>query len=281
MSHAILLSSKSVREQRKVFKRRLIKSGAFFVCKKMDKTKLKQWIDELIEKDELWRFYKSKEFMKLKGQILKSQHYECQICREQGIITRADTVHHVQYVRTHPELALSEYYEFNGELKRNLIAVCKSCHNKIHTEKGFRQKRTIKVVTGLPGAGKTTYVKQRRESYEPVYDLDYIVKALALEGDAENLKHIANGLLYEFINQCEGKSAWIIRTAPGTEELRHMMSKGCVFIDLDTSPDECRTRRNISEDEFERIEIRHEIYLQELKSLQESAIGASDNSERW
>ena len=100
-------------------------------------------IRELIAKDELWRFYKSKEWIRLKEKILKENHYECSECRKQGIITRYDdgrllsTVHHVCHVRDHPELALSEWYKdySTGKLERNLIPVCKACHNKLHPEK--------------------------------------------------------------------------------------------------------------------------------------------------
>lgn len=248
----------------------------------MEAERLVQWIRELIDQDALWKFYKSKEFVKLKDGILKKQHYECQVCREQGIITKADTVHHIQYVRSHPELALSEYYNDNGQQKRNLIAVCKSCHNKIHTEKGFRQKAAIKVVTGLPGAGKTTYVAQRRENNEPVFDLDYMVSAMALGGKADHLHQVANGLLKEFILQCKDKSAWVIRVAPGSDELRYMLAHGCVFIDLDTPELLCRERRNIPTDEMERIVARHTIYLDELKHLQMMRTGAAvDDKERW
>jgi 5-methylcytosine-specific restriction endonuclease McrA len=112
----------------------------------MDKDELKKWIENLIKKNELWRFYKSKEWIVLKEQILKENHYECAICRQQGIITRYDidedgnkrllsTVHHVQYVRRHPALALSRTYTYQGKEYKNLIAVCKSCHNKLHPEK--------------------------------------------------------------------------------------------------------------------------------------------------
>ena len=65
---------------------------------------LVDWIEELIDVDELWRFYKSKEFRKLKEEVLREQHHECQVCKEKGILTKADTVHHIQYVRNHPEL---------------------------------------------------------------------------------------------------------------------------------------------------------------------------------
>lgn len=100
-------------------------------------------IRELIDKDELWRFYKSKEWIRLKNKILKENHYECAECRKHGVITRYDdgrllsTVHHVCHVRDHPELALSEWYKdySTGKLERNLIPVCKACHNKLHPEK--------------------------------------------------------------------------------------------------------------------------------------------------
>lgn len=107
-----------------------------------------QWIRELIRKDELWRFYKSPEWIRLKGSVLKAAHYECAECRSQGKITRYDigedgqkrllsTVHHVMHVRDHPELALSRTYRDleTGEEKVNLMPVCKACHNKLHPEK--------------------------------------------------------------------------------------------------------------------------------------------------
>ena len=106
-----------------------------------------EWIRSLIQKDELWRFYKSKEWIALKNKILKENHYECAECRKHGVITRHDdggrllsTVHHVCHVRDHPELALSEWYKdySTGKLERNLIPVCKACHNKLHPEKTKR-----------------------------------------------------------------------------------------------------------------------------------------------
>ena len=113
-----------------------------------------QWIRELISKGELWRFYKSKEWIRLKRSILKENHYECAECRRHGVITRYDvgeggqkrplsTVHHVCHVRDHPELALSRWYKNyeTGEMEQNLIPVCKACHNKLHPEKQ-KQRRT-------------------------------------------------------------------------------------------------------------------------------------------
>lgn len=112
-----------------------------------------QWIRELIRTGELWKFYKTKEWRSLKASILKEHHYECAECRRHGVITRYDvsedgqkklisTVHHVCHVRDHPELALSRWYKDyeTGEMKENLIPVCKSCHNKLHPEKQKMKK---------------------------------------------------------------------------------------------------------------------------------------------
>jgi 5-methylcytosine-specific restriction endonuclease McrA len=84
--------------------------------------------------------------MQLKKTVLEENNYECAECKRQGILTRYDvdkngrrklisTVHHVQFVRRHPELALSRTYVFNGKTYVNLIPVCKKCHNKLHPEK--------------------------------------------------------------------------------------------------------------------------------------------------
>ena len=97
--------------------------------------KLKNWILKCQREDAMWKFYKSRYFRRLRAMVLEEQHNECQICLSHGKITAADTVHHVKHVRDHPELALSPYYYEGGKRRRNLIAICKSCHANEHPEK--------------------------------------------------------------------------------------------------------------------------------------------------
>lgn len=113
---------------------------------------LKRYINNLIDKDELWRFYKTDDWLMLKNSILNEHHHECAICKSKGKITRYDidkqgrkklisTVHHVMEVRDYPEMALSRYYyDSKGEQHDQLIPICKSCHNIIH-KKGFKSAR--------------------------------------------------------------------------------------------------------------------------------------------
>lgn len=119
---------------------------AFFSIKDGDilnDIELERWIKKLIEENKLYKFYKSKywkgdkDTKGLKNEVLEEQRNECQIClcKSPKVVTKANTVHHVQFVRKHPSLALSRYYTYNGKQYRNLIAVCKECHNKLHPEK--------------------------------------------------------------------------------------------------------------------------------------------------
>lgn len=88
----------------------------------------------------MYKFYKLPEWINLKNEILKEQHYECEICRKQGKYTRAYLVHHNRFVRKYPELALSKTYTYKDKKYKNLVALCNSCHEKIHDRNGFKNK---------------------------------------------------------------------------------------------------------------------------------------------
>ena len=106
----------------------------------MDNNKLVTWIQQLIDTNKLDIFYHSKHWRKVKREILKEQHYECQRCREHGKLTivredirKSGVVHHINYVREVPSLALSKHYIDNqGNKKRNLIVLCNECHEIEH-----------------------------------------------------------------------------------------------------------------------------------------------------
>ncbi len=95
-----------------------------------------RWIKELIAADNLHVFYTSSYWLKLRKEVLAEQNNECQICKSRGQYSKATTVHHNQYVRKHPRLALSKTYEFRGKVYKNLVALCHSCHEEVH---GYRQ----------------------------------------------------------------------------------------------------------------------------------------------
>lgn len=107
----------------------------------MDKKTLVEWIKELIKENKLWKFYKSKEWINLKEDILEESHHECEWCKEKGRISRAEEVHHIQFVRKHPELALSRYYTFRGQQYKNLVALCHDCHDRAHERMKYKKQK--------------------------------------------------------------------------------------------------------------------------------------------
>lgn len=89
------------------------------------------WIRGLIAADNLHAFYISTAWKKLSKEVLREQHYECQVCKAKGIYKKATTVHHKFYVRLFPMYALSKFV--NGKI--NLIAICEECHYEEHHKK--------------------------------------------------------------------------------------------------------------------------------------------------
>lgn len=102
-----------------------------------------EWIRELIRENKLYQFYKSREWLSLREQVICEAHNECVMCRQKGIIRRVDEVHHVQYVRSHPELALSRTYRYHGLEFPNLLPLCHRCHDEIHGRFGNRKKKQV------------------------------------------------------------------------------------------------------------------------------------------
>ena len=95
-----------------------------------------EFIRNCIKINNLHAFYNSPDWRHLRRDVLAMDKQECQMCKKRGKYTRATTVHHVNYVKVHPELALSIYYTWQGVQKRNLLSLCHDCHEEVH---GYRK----------------------------------------------------------------------------------------------------------------------------------------------
>lgn len=95
-------------------------------------------------REDIHRFYTWEKWKALRQQVLKLDKYECQICKQRGKYTKATTVHHVNYVKKHPELSLEIWYEYHGKKKRNLLSLCHDCHEEVH---GYRRPEGRKPLT--------------------------------------------------------------------------------------------------------------------------------------
>ena len=61
---------------------------------------------------------------------MRYDRYECQLCKAKGRYRKGVIVHHVKHLKDRPDLALQIW---DGE-ERQLITVCKQCHEKLHPE---------------------------------------------------------------------------------------------------------------------------------------------------
>lgn len=90
-------------------------------------------------------FYKSKEWKACREVVLIRDNYLCQLCLQQGQLTAADVVHHIEHLQDNPDRALDP---------DNLQSVCASCHNRLHPEKaGGKPKPTpkgVRIIKTIP-----------------------------------------------------------------------------------------------------------------------------------
>lgn len=99
--------------------------------------KFYKWLCALIASGDVHPFYCSSQWVRLSHRVLDMDKHECQLCKERGRYRRAELVHHVNHVRRAPKLALDIWYtDADGNQQRNLISVCKDCHETVcHPER--------------------------------------------------------------------------------------------------------------------------------------------------
>ena len=96
----------------------------------------------LIQGGRQGEFYSWTEWRALRPDVLALDHHECVRCREiRRKFRRAKIVHHVKRLEARPDLALSIWDPETGE--RQLVSVCKRCHEELHPE-SQRQFRAIR-----------------------------------------------------------------------------------------------------------------------------------------
>lgn len=80
-------------------------------------------------------FYNSRTWRNKRKEILLRDNNECQHCKLDGGYTRAHTVHHIQELVHHPDLALKN---------NNLVSLCFECHERVH-QRGKKKKEEVNI----------------------------------------------------------------------------------------------------------------------------------------
>lgn len=101
------------------------------------------YVKSCIRENRVHDFYVWSEWLKVREQVLMLDHHECQMCKKQGRYSPAVLVHHVNHVRDRPELALEVFTQdvVIGKQYRQLISLCKRCHEEQHPESLKRRKK--------------------------------------------------------------------------------------------------------------------------------------------
>jgi 5-methylcytosine-specific restriction endonuclease McrA len=95
---------------------------------KLIEEKLRRWLDS----GQAIKFYSLYAWKQLRLRVLEESHWECQQCKEEGRLSPAETVHHVQELKDRPDLALE---------RANLRPLCHECHDKAHGRIKYDSRR--------------------------------------------------------------------------------------------------------------------------------------------
>lgn len=82
-------------------------------------------------------FYDWTEWDHTRKSVLCLDRWECQLCKQRGRYGKAMIVHHVKHLKDRPDLALSVVDPNTQE--RQLISLCRACHEELHPERGLKR----------------------------------------------------------------------------------------------------------------------------------------------
>ena len=203
------------------------------------------------------QFYNSATWRKMRDYIRARDNGLCQICGAPG-----EEVHHIKHLTpdnlSNPDITLNP---------DNLILLCKACHSAEHLRSigltrlnrmrswdpieakpdgSLGKAGRVYIVWGAPASGKTTYVKQHKGAWDLVVDLDYLKRALMLDGDPmpDTLPwaQAMRDTLYQAIadRRYYFDQAWVIAGLPKLAERRQLRQRlDAELIHIDTDIDTC------------------------------------------
>ena len=129
----------------------------------------------------------------------------------------------------------------------NLRPACQPCNSKRQDRK---HGALVRIITGPPAAGKTTYVQEHAYPGDVVIDLDALAQALMPPGTTsqppQHIRHVAIGARKAAIARAtrlkENVGIWIIHSLPTPDQLQEYKQMGWQVITIDPGEQVIRQR---------------------------------------
>lgn len=181
-------------------------------------------------------------WQKLRLMHLRAQPL-CAECLKHGLVTIASEVDHIQPKR-----------HGGDDSATNLQSLCKPCHTrKTNREKSHNPGATtvpVTIITGPPGAGKTTYVQKHAQWGDLIIDVDAIYSALSgqpwYDKPAALLPFVLaarDAVLDQLHTTSELRQAWLITSEADHAELQRLKERyHARLLVLEVDPAECLRR---------------------------------------
>lgn len=198
--------------------------------------------------DKVARKLTGRPWRRLREQVLQRDSYLCQRCLALGRYQEASEVDHIIPVAKGGSDQLS-----------NLAAICTPCHKAKTAGEGGRASThpewlpkpecKVVVVTGPPGAGKTTWAKSQAKPLDTVIDLDEcFMQVCGVHGHEADRSYLdaalrlRNSMLADLAAKSSG-SAYLIVGEPTAGRVKWWLGKlGAEHVLIDPGIDVCMKR---------------------------------------
>ena len=125
----------------------------------------------------------------------------------------------------------------------NLVPACRHCNSKRQERGGGRSGPVVRVITGPPGGGKSTHVREHAGPLDVVVDLDLICAALMHTPPEDGhsfpdyVRHVGIGARQAAIARAtrlrERVGVWIIHSLPTPDQLAEYRGLGYQVVTVD------------------------------------------------
>ncbi|MBO6303879.1 MAG: HNH endonuclease [Selenomonadaceae bacterium] len=193
------------------------------------------------------KFYNSKEWKDLRGQLIVAAKYTCQKCGKNLVLNPSRLVGHHK-IKLDPKNILDVNISLNPQ---NIEIICKECHDEEHKRYRYSGSHNVYLVYGAPCAGKSTWVNQTAERGDLLLDMDavfYAISGCPMYDHPKNLNKTAYAVRDTILEQIRMRAgawhdAYVIGGYPRKLQRETLAGRlGAEVVYIETTPEEAKAR---------------------------------------